>query len=229
MLLLLLSATDFEISETAHWLKKRSPEHNDLKPELLIGGIGQLQTAYALTKRIGLGRPDLVIQAGIGGSGSKDDLGKSFAIRSEQMADLGLMEKTGFTDIFGMGLDKKDRFPFKDGKLTNPYRNLLEWTGLPILDGLTVNEIKSSSVPGFQRNDPPVVESMEGAALHYVCLMEKIPFIQIRSVSNLLGDRDKKGWKLKEATEELNESLIALIQKLEKADEILFRIQPLSK
>jgi futalosine hydrolase len=64
---------------------------------------------------------------------------------------------------------------------------------------------------------------MEGAALHYVCLMEEIPFLQIRSVSNLLGDRDKKGWKLKEAIEELNESLIALIQKLEKADETLFR------
>jgi futalosine hydrolase len=224
MLLLLMSATDFEISETVNWLNKRSSEHNDLKPELLIGGIGQLQTAYALTKRIRLGRPDMVIQAGIGGSGSKEDLGKLFAIRSEQMADLGLMEKTGFTDIFGMGLDKKDRFPFKDGKLTNPYRNILEWTGLSVLDGVTVNEIKSSSVPGFQRNNLSVVESMEGAALHYVCLMEKIPFLQIRSVSNLLGDRDKKKWKLKDAIEKLNESLIALIQKLEKADETLFRI-----
>jgi futalosine hydrolase len=224
MLLLLLSATDFEINETVQWLNKRSTEHNDLKVELLIGGIGQLQTAYALTKRIRLGRPDIVIQAGIGGSGSKEDLGKLFAIRSEQIADLGLMEETGFTDIFGMGLDKKDRFPFKDGKLTNPYRNLLEWTGLSILDGVTVNEIKSSALPGYKRNHLSVVESMEGAALHYVCLMEKIPFLQIRSVSNLLGDRDKLEWKLKVAIEKLNESLIALIQKLEKADETLFRI-----
>jgi futalosine hydrolase len=224
MLLLLLSATDFEINETVQWLNKRSTEHNDLKVELLIGGIGQLQTAYALTKRIRLGRPDIVIQAGIGGSGSKEDLGKLFAIRSEQIADLGLMEETGFTDIFGMGLDKKDRFPFKDGKLTNPYRNLLEWTGLSILDGVTVNEIKSSALPGYKRNHLSVVESMEGAAMHYVCLMEKIPFLQIRSVSNLLGDRDKLEWKLKVAIEKLNESLIALIQKLEKADETLFRI-----
>ena len=65
---------------------------------------------------------------------------------------------------------------------------------------------------------------MEGAALHYVCLMEKIPFLQIRAVSNVIGERDKSRWKLKEAMKSLNESLVFLIQKLEKADETLFRI-----
>ena len=89
---------------------------------------------------------------------------------------------------------------------------------------ITVNEIKSSDFTGFQRNQLPVVESMEGAALHYVCLMEKIPFLQIRSVSNVMGDRDKNRWKIKEAIENLHETLVFLIQKLEKADETLFRI-----
>ncbi len=70
----------------------------------------------------------------------------------------------------------------------------------------------------------PVVESMEGAALHYVCLMENIPFLQIRTVSNLMGERDKTRWKIKEAIKSLNESLVYLIQKLEQADETLFRI-----
>jgi futalosine hydrolase len=65
---------------------------------------------------------------------------------------------------------------------------------------------------------------MEGAALHYVCLMEKIPFIQIRTVSNVTGDRDKNKWKLKEARENLHESLVLLFQKLENADETIFRI-----
>jgi futalosine hydrolase len=134
------------------------------------------------------------------------------------------MEKAGFRNIFEMGLDLPDRFPFKEGKLLNPYNYLLAWTGLPLMDGVTVNEIKSADFAGFQRNDVPVVESMEGAALHYVCLMEKIPFLQIRSVSNLMGDRDKSRWKLKEARENLHKSLVSLIQKLEKADETIFRI-----
>jgi futalosine hydrolase len=224
MHLLLLSATDFEISETAGWLKNRPVFHNASKPELLISGIGQLRTGYALQKKIHERRPGLVVQAGIGGSASAEDIGKVYSIRSETMADLGLMEKAGFRNIFDLGLDKPDRFPFQGGKLNNPYRRLLEWTGLPVSDGITVNEIKSADFSGFQRNQVQVVESMEGAALHYVCLMEKIPFLQIRSVSNVLGDRDKSRWKIKEAMESLHESLVSLIQKLEKEDETLFRI-----
>jgi futalosine hydrolase len=224
MLILLLSATDFEISETVVWLNNRPLPHNAPKPELLIGGIGQLQTAYNLQKKIQYWRPALVIQAGIGGAVFEQDTGKVYAIRSERIADLGVMEKAGFRNIFEMGLDLPDRFPFKEGKLLNPYNYLLAWTGLPLMDGVTVNEIKSADFAGFQRNDVPVVESMEGAALHYVCLMEKIPFLQIRSVSNLMGERDKSRWKLQEARENLHESLVSLIQKLEKADETLFRI-----
>jgi futalosine hydrolase len=224
MHLLLVSATDFEISEIIHWLNNPGNHHNDLKAELLISGVGQLKTCYALQKKINTKRPGMVIQAGIGGASSKEDIGKVYAIRSEKMADLGLMEKTGFTSIFDMGLDQPDHFPFREGKLINPYQYLLKWTGLPILDGVTVNEMKSADFSGFQRNPSPVVESMEGAALHYVCLMEKIPFLQIRAVSNVTGDRNKSLWKLKEAMENLQESLVLLFQKLENADETLFRI-----
>ena len=115
------------------------------------------------------------------------------------IADLGVMDRAGFHNVFDLGLDDPERFPFHEGKLKNPYRFLLEWTGLPVLDGITVNEIKSADFSGFQRNRVPVVETMEGAALHYICLMEKIPFLQIRAISNTLGDRDKSRWKLKEA------------------------------
>jgi futalosine hydrolase len=224
MHLLLVSATDFEVSEITPWLNTPGIHHNALKAELLISGVGQLKTCYALQKKINEERPDLVIQAGFGGGPSNEDIGKVYAIRSEKMADLGLMEKTGFTNIFDMGFDQPDRFPFREGKLINPYGFMLEWTGLPILDGITVNEIKSDDFSGFQRFASPVVENMEGAALHYVCLMEKIPFLQIRSVSNVTGDRDKSRWKLKEARENLHELLVLLFQKLENADEALFRI-----
>lgn len=224
MLLLLASATEFEINETAIWLKNNFKPNNAWKLELLITGIGQLQTAHALQKRICSGPPDLIIQAGIGGSVSSEDLGNSYVILSEQMGDLGAVENGGFSNIFEMGLADSDRFPFKNGKLLNPSRSLLDWTGLRQSEGITVNEIKSDSPRGFQRKPFRVVESMEGAALHYVCLMENIPFLQIRAVSNVIGDRDKSHWKLKQAITSLNESLVSLIQKLEHADETLIRI-----
>ena len=224
MHLLLLSATDLEISETASWLTNHSEGFNAIKPKLLIGGIGQLQTAYALQNRIRFEKPDLVIQAGIGGSPFNEDIGKVYVIRSEEIADLGVMEKSGFTNIFDMGLQNRDRFPFRNGRLVNPYSSLIDWTGLPVLDGMTVNEIKSSDFSGPQRNPLRFVESMEGATLHYVCLMEKIPFLQIRAISNITGDRDKSRWKLKEALNSLHGQLVVMIQKLEKADETLFGI-----
>ncbi len=224
MHLLLVSATDFEINETGQWLNQSANHDNAPKVELLISGVGQLKTCFNLQKRIQVLRPNLVIQAGLGGAISKEDIGKVYLVRSEKIADLGLMEKSGFRNIFQMGLERPDDFPFREGKLMNPYLQLMEWTGLPIIDGMTVNEIKSSDFAGFQRNDIPVVESMEGAALHYVCLMENIPFLQIRSISNVTGDRDKTRWKLKESGKNLNEILISLIQKFENADETLFRV-----
>jgi futalosine hydrolase len=224
MLLLLVSATTFEIRETIQWLDDNALHHKLWKSDLLISGIGQLQTTYALQKKAGFRRPDLVIQAGFGGGQNSEDIGKVYAIGSEQMADLGAIDRQGFLNLFELGLEKPDKFPYKNGKLINPYLELLEWTGLPVLDGITVNEIKSADFAGFQRNNRPIVESMEGAALHYVCLMENIPFLQIRSVSNVTGDRDKTRWKLKEAGQNLHNSLVCLIQKLEKANENLFRV-----
>ncbi len=224
MRVLLVSATDFEITATTAWLNNHSGNSNSLKHKWLISGIGQLQTTYSLQNQIHLERPDLVIQAGIGGATDQEEMGAVYTIGSERIADLGVMEKAGFSDVFIMGLDNPDRFPFEQGKLKNPYHHLLTWSGLVVLDGMTVNEIKSNDFAGFQRNRSPIVESMEGAALHYVCLMEKIPFLQIRAISNRLGERDKTQWKLKDAITNLNDTLVHLIQKLEKADETLFRI-----
>jgi futalosine hydrolase len=48
---------------------------------------------------------------------------------------------------------------------------------------------------------------MDGAALHYACLIEHIAFIELRAVSNFVGERDKTKWKLIEAITVLNEKL----------------------
>ena len=52
---------------------------------------------------------------------------------------------------------------------------------------------------------------MEGAALHYVCLQEKVPFIQLRAISNYVGERDKSKWKMQEAITNLHNELLKLL------------------
>ena len=57
----------------------------------------------------------------------------------------------------------------------------------------------------------PQIESMEGAAVFYVCKMEDIPVIQIRAISNYVGVRDRHSWKTEEAIEALTRVISGLL------------------
>ncbi|MBT8762600.1 futalosine hydrolase [Desulfohalobiaceae bacterium Ax17] len=48
------------------------------------------------------------------------------------------------------------------------------------------------------------IENMEGFALAYVCILRQIPFIEVRTISNLVGSRDKKDWNISLALKKLN-------------------------
>jgi len=37
---------------------------------------------------------------------------------------------------------------------------------------------------------------MEGATFFYICAIEKIPFLAIRAISNKVEPRNKKGWNI---------------------------------
>ena len=91
-------------------------------------------------------------------------------------------------------------------------------TGLSIVKAITVNKVSDSELQKqqFIKVFNADIETMEGAALHYVCLQENIPFLQIRSVSNYVGERDKTKWKMKEAVENLNTELTKLITSTKK-------------
>ncbi|HUQ64978.1 MAG TPA: futalosine hydrolase [Flavitalea sp.] len=210
MYILLVSATENEIRPTYDWLSSVKGSVNNNEIEVLITGIGSTATAYALTRQLLWRSPEMVIQAGIGGSFSNDYPPESVVFISEEVfADLGSFQDGGFTDIFDLGLAGTDDHPFTNRKLVNA--QLEQWVkyGLPFVSGATLNCISSNrdQVEWIKRIYTPVIESMEGAALHYACLMEHIPFIQLRAVSNFAGERNKDNWKLKEAIAVLNEKL----------------------
>ena len=94
--------------------------------------------------------------------------------------------------------------------------SVLKKTGLTIVDGVTINEITTSAerINFYKEQLKANVETMEGAALHYVCLCEKIPFLQIRGVSNYVGERNKNKWTLREAIANLNIELQTILIKL---------------
>lgn len=205
MQILLIAATKSEIGSFAT---------SNKRVEVFIAGVGVPATLYQLQKKLQQNKTDLVIQAGIAGSFNYNiALGEVVLVKQDTFADIGMEEKNNFTGIFNSGFADKDAFPFSDGWLINA-NNIFTHSLLPAVKAITVNKVSDSFVQKQQmiKNFGPDIESMEGAASHYVCLQEHVPFIQIRSISNYAGERDKSKWKMKEAIANLDRELRKLME-----------------
>lgn len=210
--ILVVAATTREILPLIRQLREAKP--GQPVPDLLISGIGLTATAYHLTRQLSIKKYDLVIQAGVAGSfDSRLALGDVVAIKQDTVADQSVIELKKLKTLFDLKLVPHNRHPFQQGWLINPYKNILKQSQLQTVNGISVNQITTSpeALRFYNSTFHPVTESMEGAALHYVCLMERVPFLQIRSISNYVGERNKKNWNLKSAVENLNTCLFSLI------------------
>lgn len=189
---------------------------NNSKADVLICGVGVPSTIYHLHKRILQVEYDLVIQAGIAGSfDSNIELAKTVMVKQDTFADIGFEENEEYITVFNTDLANKDETPFVDGWLMNP-NAFLNDTDLQKVKAITVNKVSDSELlqKQFSNTFDADIETMEGAALHYVCLQEEIPFLQLRSISNYVGERNKTKWMIKEAIENLNSELAILINQL---------------
>lgn len=204
MQILLLAATEQEVGSF-------TGAHTGL--DVLISGVGLPSAMYHLQKRMQQIDYDLIIQAGIAGSFNRNiELGQTLWVKQDTFGDLGTEENENFLPVFDSGLADKNEFPFTNGWLLNES----EVTGKIKINpakAVTVNKVTDSELQEQQiiRHFDPDLESMEGAALHYVCLQENVPFLQLRAVSNYVGERDKVKWKMKEAIQNLNTELLTLI------------------
>jgi futalosine hydrolase len=200
MKILLLSATQFEIQP----FLQTAP-----KCDVLIGGVGSVATAYHLTKQLSHHHYNLVIQAGIGGAFTDEvKLGEVVVVKSDAFGDLGVME-TEFQSIQDMYLSSE--MEWLENK--NP---LLQKLLYKQVKAVTVNTLHTDAnvIAAFREKWKADVESMEGAALHYVCQRQYVPYLQLRSISNKVGVRDKNQWRMKDAIINLNEALASVLQSI---------------
>ena len=174
------------------------------------------QKQYWLTKKVLQDSYDLVIQAGIAGTFSKKiKRGEVVLVKQDVFADVGVEEKGEFKTVFQLGFEDENKFPFSNGWLGN-VNEILQATHLKTVNAVTINKVTDRKKQTFQLKNifNADIETMEGAALHYVCLQMNIPFLQMRSISNKVGERNKTKWKLKKAIDNLNIELDRLIQTL---------------
>ena len=205
MKLLVVAATEFEIAPFVL---------QNTQADALITGVGSPACTYALTKRLQEIKYDFAIQAGIAGTFKNSfPLGETFFIKSDVFADIGIYENERFFTLFDKNFADPNAIPYHNGRLENSLENIFN---VPTANSITVNTVTDnfSQTTMFTKKYDPDVESMEGAAFHYVCIQENIPFLQLRSVSNFVGERVKTNWKMKESIESLNKSLIKIVEQL---------------
>lgn len=180
--------------------------------EYLITGVGAPVTMYHLSDKTNEKEYDLIIQVGVAGTYSnKFTLGDAVFVKKDCFADIAVIENKVLKSVFDIGLAEENEFPFKNGWLIN------ETDFNQIKNGvtaLTVNLLseESTHINCLRQKYHPDIESMEGATLHFIGLKKNIPFLQIRGISNQVGERDKSKWKMKEAIESSNQMLIKIYQ-----------------
>src|SRR5665213_189864 len=207
MSILIVAATQFEIKPILE--EKESIE-------FLITGVGIAPVIFYLTKKIYEKKYDCIIQAGIAGSFAESfNLGETVMVKEDTFGDVGIEENGKFLTLFETGFLDKNEFPYTNGWLINNH-SFFQNTILPVAKGITVNRVAENDLQNKANKEKfsADIESMEGAAFHYVCLQQKINFLQLRSISNRVGERDKTKWKIEEAIENLNKELIKIVDNL---------------
>jgi futalosine hydrolase len=208
MNLLVIGATEFEIAPFVH-------ENNT---DVLITGVGIPATIFNLTKKLCQTNYDIVIQAGIAGTFSKKFKQSTVVmVLKDAFGDIGIDEKGIFSTLFEKDFIKANMFPFSNGWLLNRH-SYFSNSALPVVRAITVNTVtdNKSQIKRLCKKFNPDIETMEGAAFHYVCLQQNVNFLQLRSISNEAGERDKQKWEMKNAIKNLNIELKNLVQDLYK-------------
>jgi futalosine hydrolase len=161
----------------------------------------------------------MVINPGIAGSYNDGlKIGDVVCLATEQFGDIGIDDNGELRTLFEMGYVDQGNAPFTNGKLCCPVSNLKYKTlaKLPKANGLTVNLVSGNEAEIEKRKSKfcADVESMEGAGVFYVCLLQDVPFIEIRAVSNKVEPRNIKNWNMPLAIMNLGKVTIDLLEEL---------------
>lgn len=199
---------------------------------LLVTGPGMVNTAQSLGALFEHGKPSLVIQTGCAGifkqtHGRLGDLGIATCetdlhsgIESDEPCSV-LPSPLPFPLLVTEKGPVKNRFDLEPDLVNQAFTLIYrkyESQGLQVFKGpfVTVSTITATNHRADQlhRAFDPVMESMEGSAAAQVSLHYRVPFLEIRSASNRVGQRDRSAWNLPLAFENSCRAVIHLIENL---------------
>jgi futalosine hydrolase len=221
--MLIVAATTAEIDPLLAALKPRANSEDRLRSctranhdiDVLTTGVGMVATAAWSSRVLAMREYDVALNLGVCGSfDTAIPAGVVVHVVSEELPEMGAEADDAFLTLHDLKLLARDEFPFRDGRLMNaeppPMAALQQ---LPRVHGITVNTVhgRESSIAEVRQRCEPQVETMEGAAFMYACLIRGTPFAEIRAVSNVVEKRNRVAWKLGEAIDNLNSAALRMI------------------
>jgi futalosine hydrolase len=183
----------------------------DRELTLLCTGVGPVNAAFALTRFLADHKASAIVACGVGGAypGSGLEPGDVVCAESEIYGDLGAESLEGFLDMQALG------FPVIDGDppLFNhlPVDLFPSERRAPFVTCATCTGSDSRAAALAARTGG-AVESMEGAAIVHVARLMGIKVGEVRGISNRAGDRDRAGWRVREAAAAARAALVSWIE-----------------
>lgn len=204
---------NFEIQEGNY----TSFKVNNSNFDLLISGIGIHSTTYHLTKLLQKKKYKMVLNIGIAGCFKNFKVGDVVNVVQDEFADLGIEGEDHFSTLFEQGYMRTSEFPFIDGKLFSDFIEFCDTiSSLPEATGITVNSVNGSkeSIEKKKEKFNANIETMEGAAVLYVCLCENVHCTQIRAISNMVEPRDTTKWDISLALTNLENVMTGMFEEI---------------
>ncbi|CAN2041768.1 Futalosine hydrolase [Candidatus Magnetomoraceae bacterium gMMP-15] len=199
---------------------------------LLITGPGIINTVQSLSAAIENSRPHFIIQTGCAGAFKDSGLGiGDIGIAAEEIdIHLGIEPENERNPLIELpfpvlkyhNLEIKNRYPFNI-KLVNYAFKILKqnfFNKFKIIKGtfITVATITAtdSRAKKLYEQFRPCMEAMEGVGTAHIGIHYEIPFLEIRSASNLVGKRDLSLWNLPLAFERSTQAVLTFISGLDE-------------
>ncbi|HEC97468.1 MAG TPA: futalosine hydrolase [Nitrospirae bacterium] len=202
---------------------------------LVASGVGKTNAAHAATLFLEKFRPEIIINFGVGGAYPESGISVGgIAVADQEIyGDEGVVTPDGFMDMRGMGIPLlSNPVPCSGLNAKRPQRNLFNRIpihSMPIKKACRILKklsfspgkgpfVTLSTVTGtaaraaeLQRRYSAICENMEGASVAHICMLYGVPFLEIRGISNIVEDRDKRRWRLKEAAAECQRAVMGVV------------------
>lgn len=184
--------------------------------EVVAGGAGPAAAAAAAARALACGGYRLAVSAGIaGGFAGRAAIGSVVVASEIVAADLGAETPEGFRtlDELGFGTSRCGTAAPLAGRIAAALRA----AGLPTVVGpvLTVSTVTGTAATAAElarRVPGAAAEAMEGFGVAAAAVASGVPVLEIRTVSNAVGPRDKAAWRMKEALEALEAASSVLLE-----------------